>query len=530
MRRLSFPSAAVTTIAVASLFMGHVQAQPFSPPFNEDAVLSYVEQVISLQQNADALQAANKGTRETILSDTLRQNTANASKFAFEFAQAQADLIDRPAEKEDAPADAAKPAAEQNADDKPTAPTQSELSKFSETVKTRIKQLEKNLANINVRLRNSTGRTRSLLLTQRENITGELNLAKAQSELVGTLEQTVKSSSDAETSSGLHKKIDNLMRSVASLNPQPIIPDKDADKAAATPAVDSAEADAVENKGGLFQLGTNLLSQWRKQAQMRLVKQQIKDLRVLTSEMRKQLRDTLQSIAKSGNTLAQETGQNKTLQQQRDDFDTLVTNFKTLSTSVAPLSQTSFWLDSAKQNMKDWQNVSEEMLRKTAQQFLIHLGILGIAILIPVILSEIARRMTLKYVKDTRRQRQLRLVRRVIFGIVIVLIIMLNLVSEFGSLATFAGFLTAGIAVALQNVILSIVAHFFFFGRYGVRAGDRVTVGGVTGDVTQVGMVRLYLMEIEGTGDDTRPTGRIVAFPNSILFQPTAFFKHIAAV
>jgi len=35
---------------------------------------------------------------------------------------------------------------------------------------------------------------------------------------------------------------------------------------------------------------------------------------------------------------------------------------------------------------------------------------------------------------------------------------------------------TAGVAVALQSVILSVAAYFFLIGRYGVKVGDRVTI------------------------------------------------------
>ena len=101
------------------------------------------------------------------------------------------------------------------------------------------------------------------------------------------------------------------------------------------------------------------------------------------------------------------------------------------------------------------------------------------------------------------------------------------MVTEFSSLATFAGLITAGVAVALQTVILSGVAHFFFMGRYGVRVGDRVTISGITGDVIDMGVVRLYLMELAGSGRDLQPTGRIVVFSNAVLFQPSAFFKQI---
>jgi small-conductance mechanosensitive channel len=133
----------------------------------------------------------------------------------------------------------------------------------------------------------------------------------------------------------------------------------------------------------------------------------------------------------------------------------------------------------------------------------------------------------MRYVHDPRRRRQLLLVRRFITGFLMVVVVALGFISEFSSLATFAGFLTAGLAVALQTVILSVAAYFFLVGRYGVRVGDRITVGGVTGDVIEVGLVRLYLMELAGTGIDLYPTGRAVLFSNSVLFQASPLFKQI---
>jgi hypothetical protein len=50
----------------------------------------------------------------------------------------------------------------------------------------------------------------------------------------------------------------------------------------------------------------------------------------------------------------------------------------------------------------------------------------------------------------------------------------------------------------------------------------------VTGDVIDIGLVRLYLMELAGTSVDLYPTGRIVVFSNSVLFQAgTPLFKQI---
>jgi small-conductance mechanosensitive channel len=138
------------------------------------------------------------------------------------------------------------------------------------------------------------------------------------------------------------------------------------------------------------------------------------------------------------------------------------------------------------------------------------------------------RRATFRYIQDLRRRRQLTIVRRVVIGTLTAIIIVLGVVSDFGSLATYAGFLTAGIAVALQNVLLAVVAYFFFIGRYGVRVGDLVTISGVTGNVIDIGLVRLYLMELTGGTPELHPTGRIVVLSNSVLFQPAPLFKQIS--
>jgi small-conductance mechanosensitive channel len=107
------------------------------------------------------------------------------------------------------------------------------------------------------------------------------------------------------------------------------------------------------------------------------------------------------------------------------------------------------------------------------------------------------------------------------------LIILLTFATQLGSAVTFAGLLTAGVAVALQNVIVSVVAYFFLIGKYGIRVGDRVQIGEVTGEVVDIGLVRIHVMELGGPGD-SQPTGRVVAFSNSIVFQPTAgVFKQI---
>jgi hypothetical protein len=46
------------------------------------------------------------------------------------------------------------------------------------------------------------------------------------------------------------------------------------------------------------------------------------------------------------------------------------------------------------------------------------------------------------------------------------------------------------------------------------------------GDVVEIGLVKLSLMELGGDGNHRMPTGRVVVFSNAIVFQPSGnFFK-----
>jgi small-conductance mechanosensitive channel len=82
----------------------------------------------------------------------------------------------------------------------------------------------------------------------------------------------------------------------------------------------------------------------------------------------------------------------------------------------------------------------------------------------------------------------------------------------------------------MQSILVSIVGYFFLIGKYGIRVGDRVQFGDVVGEVIELGLVRLHLLEL-GAHGQLGPTGRVVAFANAIVFQvSTGLFKQIPGV
>ena len=261
--------------------------------------------------------------------------------------------------------------------------------------------------------------------------------------------------------------------------------------------------------------------------------QETDDLRRANERLRGPLRSALQEVIRRGEAVAQapESADPAALSAQRKELDALLARFKQVSGSTAPLGEQSALINATRGQMIAWRNALGEDYGGALRYLLLRGGMLAVGLVVIFAFSELWRRATMRYVQDMRRRRQFLLLRRIVVGCTIGLFLVLSFVTEFGSLATFAGFSAAGIAVALQSVILSVVAYFFLVGRWGVRVGDRVTISGVTGEVVDVGLFRLYLMELGGSSDlALHPTGRIVVFPNAIFFQPSALFKQLPGI
>ncbi len=94
---------------------------------------------------------------------------------------------------------------------------------------------------------------------------------------------------------------------------------------------------------------------------------------------------------------------------------------------------------------------------------------------------------------------------------------------KLSSLTVAFGVAGAGIAFALQEVITSVAGWVAMsFGRF-YSVGDRVELGGIRGDVVDIGVLRTTLMEMgEWIGGD-QYNGRIVRIANSFIFKAPVF-------
>ena len=85
------------------------------------------------------------------------------------------------------------------------------------------------------------------------------------------------------------------------------------------------------------------------------------------------------------------------------------------------------------------------------------------------------------------------------------------------SLATFLGLVTAGLAIALQDLVRSMAGWIFILWRRPLSVGDRIEIGGHGGDVIDIRLFKFTLMEIGNWVDADQSTGRVIHLPNSMI-------------
>ena len=87
----------------------------------------------------------------------------------------------------------------------------------------------------------------------------------------------------------------------------------------------------------------------------------------------------------------------------------------------------------------------------------------------------------------------------------------------FKSFMTFAGLVSAGIAIALKDTLANIAGWVFIIWRRPFVAGNRIQIGDLTGDVIDIRVFQFSVLEVGGWVDAEQSTGRIVHVPNGLL-------------
>jgi len=450
---------------------------------------------------------------DTFFYNNERKLSADILRAAFDGARAEIPLV-----AEANPAAASTPASQQS----------QRLAALIVTTTQRIQKLtaQKSDLEAKVAAAQASGALPDGLTAQRDVVVSQLNLAQAQADVLEKMSSYYAGAADEGANQSMAGMVAALERSVPEISGDVAAP---TDKA--KPAAGSAPATpAPEVSSSILSRVSQLYSLVRGRSQLNDLLNRTQALQTVVTKLRDPIRTNLVAIVQNGeqvNGQVAATTDATQLNGLREQVDQWTGQYRELAAVLVPLSQETALLTEASDNLSEWHRSLDRQYNYIIRILLFKsLSVIAMIVIILVV-SEVWRRATFKYIADVRRRRQFLLMRRIVTYLLIVLVAVTGFISDFSSLATFAGFITAGIAVALQSVILSVAAYFFLIGRYGVKVGDRVTISGVTGQVIDIGLVRVYLMEYAGTGVDLHPTGRVVVFANSALFSSNPLFKQI---
>lgn len=128
-------------------------------------------------------------------------------------------------------------------------------------------------------------------------------------------------------------------------------------------------------------------------------------------------------------------------------------------------------------------------------------------------------------VDDAEKRHRYR--KRVGYAMACLVVIVLGVVflEKIREMGTLLGFISAGLAIALREYLASFLAWFYILGQRNISLGGRVEVSGVRGDVIDIGVFKLTLVEVRGEGLGDQSSGRLVTVPNfKILTDPVYHF------
>ena len=95
-----------------------------------------------------------------------------------------------------------------------------------------------------------------------------------------------------------------------------------------------------------------------------------------------------------------------------------------------------------------------------------------------------------------------------------------------GTLVTYLGLLSAGIAIALQDLIVALAGWMFIVWRRPFVVGDRVEIDGQLGDVIDIRLFSFSMLEIGRRINAEQSTGRIIHVPNGKIFSEVLTNMH----
>ena len=426
-------------------------------------------------------------------------------KLSFEFARADAALAKTATSPHDAPATLA-------------ASASADLAHFIE-LKNRNDQVTQqtgaDIGKLNEKIASAREADRKKLKAVLDDAQSRLELLQAVSQGVNDLILFVQTARTAQDNTAtLDLTIDDLAQSI----PEPSSPAIPFSKLPAQNA-DSKTSNSWRETG-LLGLGSEVSALKNKR---RVVDEKIRltdNFLLSAKHIRTPMSGFITRVLQKAATSNLQTSDLSLLREQKSQLDALRFELKLLSPAIVALDKQKTLLEEYESHLQPWRTAIAIQYREAWKRLVVRLLIVALIVGLLFGMGEISRRLALGRIQDPNRRRVISMVHRLLTLFAVAVVALFSVASDLSSLATYFGLLTAGMAVALQNVILASLGYLVLMGKRGIRIGDRIQVSGITGDVINMGMLQFQLREFDV--EQARFTGHVATFSNSLVFVSPA--------
>lgn len=166
--------------------------------------------------------------------------------------------------------------------------------------------------------------------------------------------------------------------------------------------------------------------------------------------------------------------------------------------------------------MKELKAIFEQLIQNELFRRLAILALILIIIL--VVLRYVRKRVLRDAVHSDNKYKIIKAI-NVLKYILIVGVILLVFSDKLGNIGITLGLASAGIAFALQSVIVSIAGWLSIMTTGQIKVGQRVKIGDITGDIIDIGVIKTTLMEVGAWVNGDLYNGRITQISNSFVFN-----------
>lgn len=150
----------------------------------------------------------------------------------------------------------------------------------------------------------------------------------------------------------------------------------------------------------------------------------------------------------------------------------------------------------------------------------IRLSIISIEILIAImIVKYIIKKIYLRSNVSDRRKYFHNRNLQIILNTALVVMLVFLWSEQLQNIITFISFVSAGVAIAIRDIIFDFFAGIYIKVSKPFELEDRIEIGDVKGDVINTHALGFEILEIEERVNGEQSTGRIIHIPNSIIFE-----------